>query len=91
MSEHGHFEAGIWIPDPFAAIMDAIQQMHAAFKDLADRVVGWMQETIEQVIAYVVDDNNYPGTFHRGAWRPQRDRFSRWILRHWGPKEKEVG
>jgi len=50
-----------------------------------------MDSLVNHVIAYVVDDNNYPGAFRKGTWCPKRDTVSRWILRLWGPKEKEAG
>jgi len=91
MTERGHFEAGIWIDDPFAAIMEAFEAMSEAIRKAFEPIRAWMDLLINHVIAYVVDRDNYPGTFHKGAWRPRRDRFSRWILWHWAPKEKEVG
>lgn len=91
MTERGHFEAGKWIPDPFAAIMEAFETMCEAVRELFEPIRAWFDSLVNHVIAFVVDDNNYPGKFVQGRWIPRRDRFSRWILRHWGPKEKEVG
>lgn len=91
MTERGHFEAGAWIPDPFAAFFEAFEAINEAIRKAFEPIQAWMDSLFNRVIAFVADGDNYPGSFHKGVWRPRRDRFSRWILRHWGPKEKEVG